>query len=192
MPGHTDKLGLKEEVEVDFAGNGGRSLKQNFIKLGVWVLSIILIGALLPILGGAACQCEPADTPGQLERELPAEVRAGDEFWVTVTFISPDDRFHAIGFTDAAPAGWDVSVDVAWSDPEAMLAHTPEPEEGVYVWEGPYDAGAEFTVKYKVKVPVDAERGTYSFGGSIEYFIEPHPEPSYEEEVTGDMRVTVS
>ena len=161
-------------------------------RLVVWVLAIFLIGGVAPILAGAACQCGPADTPGQFDRELPVVVTPRDEFWVIVTFTSPDDRFHAIGFTDAAPAGWTVSVDVAWAEPEAMIAHSPEPEEAVYIWEGPYDAGVEFTVKYKVKVPVDAEPGTHGFGGSIEYFIEPHPEPSYEEEITGDMRVTVT
>ncbi|MGB5925315.1 MAG: carboxypeptidase-like regulatory domain-containing protein [Dehalococcoidia bacterium] len=132
------------------------------------------------IAGGALCQ-----------RELPDTVTAGEEFAVTVTFAAPAHRFHAIGLTDLAPAGWDVSVDVAWTEPEAMLAHTPEPEMAAYIWAGPYAAGVEFTAVYQIKVPVDAEPGTYKFSGSLKYYVEPHPAPSYGEAITGDIQVDV-
>lgn len=144
-------------------------------------------------MGGAACQDElPDTTTAQIERELPEVVMRGDEFWVTVTFASPEDGFHAIALTDLAPTGWDVSVDVAWTEPPVMLAHTPEPGMAVYIWEGPHDAGVDFTAEYKVLVPVDAEPGTYTFSGSLEYYIEPYPAPSYEENIAGDIQVMVS
>ncbi len=140
-------------------------------------------GADITILGTAG---------GDLcDRGLPDTVTAGEEFAVTVVFAAPADRFHAIGLTDVAPAGWDVSVDVAWTDPQAMVAHTPEPEMAAYIWAGPYAAGTEFTAVYKTKVPVDAEPGTYKFSGSLEYYVEPHPAPSYEAAITGDIQIDV-
>lgn len=145
--------------------------------------SLPTVGADVTILstaGGALCQRGLADT-----------VTAGEEFAVTVTFAAPADRFHAIGLADMAPAGWDVSVDVTWTEPQAMVAHTPEPEMAAYIWAGPYAAGAEFSAVYKIKVPIDAEPGTYSFGGSLKYYVEPHPAPSYEEAIMGDSEVDV-
>jgi hypothetical protein len=178
---------------MDFTGERSTRLDHKLPKLDGWVSSILLIAGLLAILGGMACQGGLPDTiSAQPERELPAVVMAGDEFWVTVTFTSPEDDFHAIGLTDVAPAGWDVSVNLTWTEPQAMLTHTPEPETAVYVWEGPHDAGVEFTAAYKVQVPVDAEPGTYTFSGSLEYYIEPSPAASYEDEIAGDMQVTVS
>ena len=147
------------------------------------VSSFPTVGADVTILstaGGALCQ-----------RELPDTVMAGEEFAVTVIFAAPADRFHAIGLTDMAPAGWDVSVDVVWTAPQAMVAHTPEPEMAAYIWAGPYAAGVEFTAMYKIKVPVDAEPGTYKFSGSLKYYVEPHPAPSYGEAITGDIQVDV-
>jgi hypothetical protein len=168
-------------------------LKHKLPKLGGWASSILLITGVLAILGGEACQGGPSDTTTvQLERELTGMVTAGEELAVTVTFTSPEDGFHAIGLTDVGPAGWDVSVDVAWTEPQAMVANTPAPEKAEYIWEGPHDAGVEFSAVYKVRVPVDAEPGIYTFSGSLEYYIEPFPAPSYEEEITGDTQVTVS
>jgi hypothetical protein len=183
---------------MDFVKERSTRLSDKLPKLGGWVSPILLITGLLAILGGMACESElPDTTTAQLERELPAVVMPGDEFRVTVTFASPEDGFHAIGVTDAGPAGWNVIVDVAWTEPSAMVAHTPESEMAVYVWDGPsegggYDAGVEFTAEYKVQVPVDAEPGDYMFSGSLEYYIEPQPASSYEDEIGGDMQVTVS
>lgn len=201
MPGYTDDPGLEAEADMDSTGDGSLRLNRELTRVGAWALWIVLIGALVAILMGMGCQAElpPGeppdelpDSPGQPVRELAALVEAGQEFEITVTFTSPDDDFHAIGLTELAPAGWNVTVDVAWTDPQAMLAHTPEPERATYIWEGPYPAGVNFTAVYKVKVPADAEPGTYTFSGSLKYYIEPHPAPSYEEEIAGDMAVTVS
>lgn len=178
---------------MDFARERGTRLNHKLPKLGGWASSIFLIAGLLAILSGVACQGGPSDTtPVQLERELPNTVTVGEEFVVTVTFTSPEDGFHAIGLTDIAPDGWDVSVDVTWTEPQAMGANTPGTEKAEYIWEGPHDAGVEFTAEYKVRVPVDAEPGIYTFSGSLEYYIEPFPAPSYKEEITGDTQVTVS
>jgi len=178
---------------MDFPRERSTKLNHKLPKLGGRVLSILLIVGLLAILGGTACQDEPPDTTtAQPERELPAVVMTGDEFWVTVTFASPDDDFHAIALTDVAPAGWNVSVNLTWTEPLALVAHTPKSDWAVYIWEGPRDAGLEFTAEYKIRVPVDAEPGTYTFSGSLEYYIEPYPALSYEEEIAGDIQVTVS
>jgi hypothetical protein len=189
----SDNLGVKEEASMDFTGEPSTRLNHKLSKVDGWVSSILLIAGLLAIMGGTACQGGLSDTISvQPERGLPAVVMTGDEFWVTVTFTSPEDDFHAIGLTDMAPAGWDVSVNLTWTDPQAMMAHTPEPGMAVYVWDGPQDAGVEFTAEYKVRVPVDAEPGDYTFSGFLEYYIEPYPAPSYEEEIAGGIQVTVS
>ena len=189
----SDNLVVKDEADMDFAMERSTRLNHKLPKLGGWVSSILLIAGLLAILGGTACQGGlPDATSAQPGRELPDTVTAGEEFAVTVTFTSPEDDFHAIALTDRAPAGWNVSVNLTWTEPQAMLTHTPEPEMAVYVWEGPHDAGIEFTAVYKVRVPVDAEPGVYTFSGSLEYYIEPYPAPSCEDEIAGDMQVTVS
>jgi len=183
---------------MDFTGERSTRLNHKLPKLGGWASSILLIAGLLVILGGTACQSGlPDTTSAQPGRELPDTVTAGEEFAVTVTFTSPEDNFHAIALTDRAPVGWNVSVNLTWIEPQAMVAHTSEPEMAVYIWDGPsegggYDAGVEFTAVYKVRVPVNAEPGDYTFSGFLEYYIEPQPAPSYEEEIVGDIQVTVS
>jgi len=63
-------------------------------------------------------------------------------------------------------------VNTAWSTLPPLVTHTPAPEEAVYIWDGPYDTGEEFTVVYEVVVPVDAEEGTYAFpNGLLEYYV---------------------
>lgn len=183
---------------MDFSGEHSAKLNHKLPKRGGWVSAILLIAGLLAILGSTACQSGlPDTTSAQPERELPAMVMRGDEFWVTVTFTSPEDDFHGIGLSDAGPVGWNVSVDLTWTEPQAMVAHTPEPETAVYIWHGPseslgYDAGVEFTATYKIRVPVDAEPGTYTFSGFLEYYIEASPASSYKDEIAGDIHVTVS
>ena len=128
---------------------------------------------------------------GNPTRALPDQVLPGEKFTVTVTFIAPSDGFHAIALTDVAPAGWDVSVNVIWSEPEATAVYTPAAETAAYVWYGPYDVCATFAAVYEVRVPVNAEPGTYTFSGSLKYYIETHPTEPYEQEVTGDIQVRV-
>lgn len=190
-----DRRGLIKE--------GNMRADKKLVEPGLLVLLILLVGGMLAVLASAGCQAEP-DMPspeppdGQpngsrlLERQVPASVKQGDEVEIIVVFHAERDGFHAIGLTEQAPDGWVVSVDAAWTDPEADLAHNPESGQAVYVWEGPYDAGAEFTAKYKVTVPADTPPGTYTFSGSLRYYIEPHPASPYEEDIAGDAEVTVS
>ena len=135
--------------------------------------------------------CHAAGTTELHHRALPVTATAGEEFEVMVTFTAPADGFHAIGLTDMVPAGWKVSVDLAWTEPQAILAHTPEPEEVVYIWMGPFAAGVNFTAVYRVMVPVGAMPGTYAFGGSLEYYVEPFPAPSHWATPAGDLQVQV-
>jgi len=128
---------------------------------------------------------------GNPTRALPNQVLPGEKFAVTVTFAAPAVGFHAVALTDVAPAGWDVSVNVAWADLEATAVHTPAAETAAYVWYGPCDVCVAFTTVYEVQVPVDAEPGTYTFSGSLKYYIEPDPALPYEQEVTGDIQVRV-
>jgi len=128
---------------------------------------------------------------GPLVRSLPLQARPGDELEVTLTFISPHDEFNSVELTDVAPPGWTVSVDTAWATPSPLAASAPTAEKAVYVWAGPYDAGVDFTVVYRVRVPADAQERTYSFDGSLKYYIDPHPEPAYLEETFGDNLIAV-
>jgi len=192
------------------ADNGRQRLRSRKIFPQILVSLVLLFSLVIPVsVAGASARCtiekEVRSLPtagadvtifstagGALcQRGLPDTVTAGEEFEVTVTFAAPADHFHAIGLTDSAPAGWDVSVDVACTDPEAMVAHTPEPEMAAYIWAGPYAAGLEFAAVYKIKVPADAQPGTYTFSGSLKYYLEPHPAHSYGEVITGDIQLDV-
>lgn len=190
--------------------NRGQQLRSRKILPQLLVCFVLLLGLASPVsIAGASTSFPIEEGAGPLpvvkadvavlssaggvlcQRELPDTVMAGEEFTVTVTFTAPADRFHAIGLTDLAPAGWDVSVDVAWTEAQAMAAHTPQPEMAAYIWAGPYAADVEFTAMYRIKVPVNAQSGNYTFSGSLEYYIEPHPAPSYREALTGDIQVDV-
>jgi len=181
------------ERHFDFriTDNGRQRLRSRKMLLQVLLSFVLLFTLILPVSVAEANASFTIETGVLCQRGLPDTVTAGEEFAVTVTFAAPADRFHAIGLTDVAPAGWDVSVDVAWTDPQAMVAHIPEPGMAAYIWAGPYAVGVEFTTVYKIKVPVDAQPGTYTFSGSIKYYVEPHPAPSYEEAITGDIQVDV-
>jgi hypothetical protein len=192
------------------ADNRGQQLRSRKILPQLLVCFVLLLGLVLPVSVaetsvGPAMEAGVSSFPttgadvtvfstagtAMCQRVLPGTAKAGEEFMVTVTFAAPADRFHAIGLTDLAPHGWDVSVDVAWTEARAMVAHTPQPEMAAYIWAGPYAAGVEFTAVYKIKVPVDAQPGNYTFSGSLEYYIEPHPAPPRQEAITGDIQVDV-
>jgi len=192
------------------ADNRGQQLRSRKILPQLLVCFVLLLGLVLPVsvaeasvdaametgvssfpITGADVTIFSTAGTATCQRVLPDTAKAGEEFTVLVAFTAPADRFHAIGLTDLAPAGWDVSVDVAWTEAQAMAAHTPQPEMAAYIWAGPYAADVEFTAMYRIKVPVDAQPGNYTFSGSLEYYIEPHPAPSYREALTGDMQVDV-
>jgi len=121
-------------------------------------------------------------------RQSAKEVIAGEEFEVTINFAAPADNFTDITLTDTAPAGWTVSVDTTWTDPEADGADTPQSNEAEYTWDGPYDEGTAFSAVYKVTVPGGATPGTYTFTGSLDYSIDGEPD---EVAVAGNTRVKV-
>jgi hypothetical protein len=187
------------EKDFDFriTDNGRQQLRSRRMLLQGLLSFILLFSLILPV---SVTEANDTFYHGALyttaegvlcQRGLPDTVTAGEEFVVNVTFAAPADRFHAIGLTDVAPAGWDVSVDVAWTGPQAMVAHTPERGMAAYIWAGPYAAGVGFTAVYKIKVPIDAEPGTYTFSGSLTYYVEPHPAPSYGGAITGDIKLDV-
>jgi len=157
-------------------------------RVGGWVLLILLISSVLAIVAGAGVVAADSANP---VRSLPAKVTPGQQFQVTVTFISPAVDFNAIGLLDEAPAGWTVSVDKAWNTPAADVDHTPRPEEAAYIWFGPYADGVTFTVVYKVRVPPAATPGTYAFpGGTLEYYTA--ADGPYVEAIAGDDEVEVT
>jgi len=196
-----DSQRLEGEATMEYERDDKLRSNRKLTRLAAWCLQVVLIAGMLTALVAVGCT-EPINGPSnddndppvsdQPVRKLPDLVKAGDEFEITVTFTSPADGFHAIGLTEIVPADWSVTLDLEWNDPEATLARSPEPEKAEYIWEGPYPVGQEFTAVYKVKVPADAEPGTYTFGGSLRYYIEPHPAPYYEEDIDGDITVTVS
>ncbi len=121
-------------------------------------------------------------------RRSSKEVTQGDEFEVRIAFAAPADNFQNITLTDTAPAGWTVSVNTTWPDPDADAASTPASNKAEYTWDGPYDEGTAFTALYKVHVPNGATAGNYTFTGSLDYSIGAEP---HEVAVAGNTRVQV-
>jgi len=157
-------------------------------RVGGWALLIFLISSVLAIGAGAGVVAADGANP---VRALPATVTPGQQFQVTVTFISPAVDFNAIGLLDEAPAGWNVSVDKAWNTPLADVEHTPSPEEAAYIWFGPYADNVTFTVVYKVQVPPAAPPRTYAVpGGTLEYYTA--AEGPYVEAIAGHDEIEVT
>jgi hypothetical protein len=116
----------------------------------------------------AAAAIESAST---VVRYLPSCLNRGETFNVTVTFTATEDDFNAIGVTDFGPEGWNTTINISHSIPEADNAkcknNTVEIE-----WNGPYAQNTTFTAVYQVTVPEDAQPGNYTFGsGFLEHYI---------------------
>jgi hypothetical protein len=104
-------------------------------------------------------------------RDMPSEVQRGQTFPVAVTFTACEDEFNAIGLTDLAPEGWDVSVDSTWCTPRANAVKGTDNKAEI-AWFGPYDRDTAFTAVYNVTVPQDAPLGVYEFGdGFLKYYV---------------------
>ena len=126
-------------------------------------------------------------------RTLPHTVERGKTFNVTVTFTAPADKFNAIGLTDIAPDGWDVTIDEMWSSPsadgvlatdnKAEIAWFGEPGKG-------FDNGTSFSVVYEVTVPEYACAGIHTFDGFLEYYLA--SAGPYDETITGGSEVEVA
>jgi len=132
----------------------------------------------------------PAANP---DRVLPDSVQGGKTFDVTVTFTAPVDNFNAVGLTDIAPAGWDVTVDKTWCTPNADAVEATDNKAEI-AWHGEpevgFDKDTSFSALYRVTVPDDASAGIHTFDGFLEYYLA--SEGPYREDITGDSEVEVT
>jgi len=125
---------------------------------------------------------------GNATRVLPDTVQRAEVFNVTVTFTAPAANFNAIGLTDNAPDGWDVTVDKSRCTPKAQFVEATG-NKAEFLWYGPYAKDADFIAVYKVTVPCDASAGNYTFSGSLEYYL--GSEGPSQENITGDSEMEV-
>ena len=126
------------------------------------------------------------------DRTLPDTAERGQTFNVSVTFTAPVDKFNAIGLTDLAPDGWNVTVDAAWCTPDAdvVKATGNRAELGWFGEPGVgFDKDTSFSALYKVTVPDYACAGNHPFDGFLAYFIAASDQIF--EDVTGDSEVDV-
>jgi hypothetical protein len=150
--------------------------------LSLLIVILALIAVTVVPLGVVLAQ---EASPG---RVLPDTVQGGETFDVTVTFTAPADNFNAIGLTDLAPDGWNVTLNGTWSTPNAGFVNAMGNKAEI-MWFGPYESGTTFSAVYKVTVPDDAELGIYVFSGSVEYYV--GSEGPYSENTTGGSQVEV-
>jgi hypothetical protein len=95
------------------------------------------------------------------------ELYAGETFDVYVNFTapptSPANGFNAIGVTDTAPDGWDVTVNKSWcwvnGAPSSALKVNAIGNKAEIMLAGPYATGTNISVMYKVTVPTTATPG---------------------------------
>ena len=146
---------------------------------------VLLAVALMPLGIVLAQQANP-------DRVLPDAVHKGETFEVTVSFTAPVDKFNAVGLTDLAPDGWDVTVGETWCSPNADAVKATG-DRAEIAWYGEpnvgFDKDISFSALYKVTVPDDASLGIYAFDGSLEYYV--GSEGPYSENLTGDFQVEV-
>ncbi len=162
---------------------------------GRGLLLVLVAGSLLAMLASALPVAADDAPEANAVRTLPYTVVPGEEFEVTVSFTAPADGFGSITLRERAPAGWTVSVDKAWCDPEAGDAIILEPNDPGYQWFTEHEGGTEFTATYRVLVPVDAELGEYTFENELfQYHIDENDEVTgpFTEEVGGRQTVTVT
>jgi len=145
---------------------------------------------LYPIVGKGAEGGKIQPLAGiSVRRLMFSSVYRGQTFPVWVKFTAPADDFNAIGLTDFAPEGWNVTVDATWSTPDANTVKAMDNKADI-IWFGPYTENTAFTGVYMVTVPEDAPLGVYTFGdGLLEYYIgEAGP---YTSEIGGASQVEV-
>jgi hypothetical protein len=147
----------------------------------VFVIVAVVAVSLLPVGMALAQEANPG-------RTLPDTVERQETFSVTVTFTAAADNFNGIGLTDLCPEGWQVTLDKEWCTPNAQFVKATG-NKAEFLWYGPYDKGAEFTVMYKVKVPDYACAGQHTFDGFLEYFL--GAEGPSRENIIGDSEVEV-
>jgi hypothetical protein len=109
------------------------------------------------------------EPPGVVMRDLPGvalmpnETYPGDTFDVYVNFTSPGDDLNSIGLTDLAPDGWAVQVNETWcwidGSPASALHVNALGNKAEIMLAGPFAAGKNISVMYKVTVPTTATPG---------------------------------
>ena len=158
--------------------------KMRLLAAFVTIMALIAV-ALMPVDMALGQEANPG-------RTLPDTVERGQTFDVTVTFVAPADKLNAIGLTDLAPAGWNVTVDKVWSNPSAEFVKATG-NKAELLWFGEQGVGfyedTSFTVLYKVTVPEDAVAGIHTFDGFLEYYLA--TEGPYIENITGDSEVEI-
>jgi len=99
------------------------------------------------------------------------ETYPGDTFDVFVNFTAPVDGFNSIGLTDVAPDGWEVAVDKTWcwidGSPASALNVNALGNKAEIMLAGPFAAGKNISVMYKVTVPTTATPGVNNFSDCI-------------------------
>jgi len=94
---------------------------------------------------------------------MPNETYPGDTFDVYVNFTAPVDGFNSIGLTDLAPDGWEVQVNKTWcwidGSPASALHVNAIGNKAEIMLTGPFAAGKDISVMYKVTVPTMATPG---------------------------------
>ena len=158
--------------------------KMRLLAAFVTIVALMAV-ALMPVDMALGQEVNP-------DRTLPHTVERGETFDVTVTFTAPADKFNAIGLTDFAPDGWDVTIDGAWCTPtaDAVLATGNKAEIAWYGEPGVgFDKDTSFSVLYKVTVPDYACAGIHTFDGFLAYYIA--GSDHIFENVTGDSEVEV-
>ena len=147
----------------------------------VFLSCIALVGLFIPATMALAAITSDRDLPDSL-------VRPDDMLEVTVTFTAPSGGINAIGLSDYAPSGWTVAVDPDLCSP-APFGSLASGNRADYIWDGPYDAGQEFSATYQVNVPPNTVPGVYDFEGVIEYYLA--GDGPYVDSIGGQLQVTV-
>jgi hypothetical protein len=158
-------------------------MRLSTLFIGIVALMVV---AVMPLHIALAQEANPT-------RALPDTVGRGETFNVTVTFTAPADKFNAIGLTDLAPDGWNVTIDKMWCTPNADAVEATDNKAEI-AWFGEpgvgFDKYTSFSVVYKVTVPDYAPAGIYIFNGFLEYYLA--AEGPYHENITGDSEVEVT
>ena len=131
----------------------------------------LIITALLALLVALPAGIALAQGGASPARILPPVISPGDTIEVKVTFTAPADNFNAIGISDTAPEGWNVTADASWCDPAPQGAKVSGGDTAEFIWYGPFDRGTKFKAVYKVTVPPDASVESPPFNGTLEYYI---------------------
>jgi len=157
-------------------------------------LVILVAAAAIVVFPAGVALADPP--PVNPVRDLPDTVERGGTFNVTVNFTATGDNFGPITVTDYFPAGWNATVNTAWSTPPASHKGLNIVEYVEISWKSKlYDNGTNFTARYKVTVPCNASLTNYPFDegniSTVAYYCGGENTSHIFEPITGDSNVTV-